>query len=124
MQSAANATGRPSNSPTRAATGLRQYLGFGCPFGRPRCEARMTVAPLSSAYWMVGSDARTRVSSPIVPFLIGTLKSTRTKARLPARSRSVMLRATALQPLLDEEAQQIDAAARVAPLVVVPREEL
>src|SRR5437773_2009644 len=39
---------------------------------------------------MVGSDERMRVSSPMTPSLIGTLKSTRTKTRLPLRSRSVM----------------------------------
>src|SRR3954467_864418 len=38
---------------------------------------------------MVGSDARIRVSSPMMPFLIGTLKSTRMKTRLPDRSRSL-----------------------------------
>ena len=84
----------------------------------------MTVAPRSSAYRIVGSEARMRVSSPIAPFLIGTLKSTRMKTRLPARSRSLMTVAQALQPLLDQVAQQVDAAARVAPLVVVPRQDL
>src|SRR5439155_13159018 len=39
---------------------------------------------------MVGSDARIRVSSAIVPSLIGTLKSTRTNTRLRTRSRSLM----------------------------------
>ena len=52
----------------------------------------MTVAPLSSRYVIVGSDARIRVSSVIAPFLIGTLKSTRTKARRPLTSRSSSLR--------------------------------
>ena len=45
----------------------------------------MTVAPCSSAYLMVGSEARIRVSSWIAPFLIGTLKSTRMKRLLPAQ---------------------------------------
>ena len=43
----------------------------------------MTVAPWSSAYWIVGRDARMRVSSEIRPSLIGTLKSTRMNAFLP-----------------------------------------
>ena len=34
---------------------------------------------------MVGSEAVMRVSSVIAPFLIGTLKSTRMKTRLPER---------------------------------------
>ena len=42
----------------------------------------MTVAPCSSAYVIVGSDARIRVSSVIAPFLSGTLKSTRMKTPL------------------------------------------
>ena len=39
---------------------------------------------------MVGSDEVMRVSSVIAPFLIGTLKSTRMKTRLPRRSRSLI----------------------------------
>ena len=39
---------------------------------------------------MVGSDEVIRVSSVIAPFLIGTLKSTRMKTRLPRRSRSLI----------------------------------
>src|SRR6266508_6102516 len=83
----------------------------------------MTVAPCSSAYLIVGRDARIRVSSPIVPCLIGTLKSTRMKTRFPSRSRSLTPRGN-LQPLLDEIAQQVHAAVRVAPLVVVPGKDL
>src|SRR5580765_5738619 len=87
---------------------------------------------------MVGSDDLIRVSSPITPFFSGTLKSTRMKTRWPLRSRSVMdsfgmvmpgpkrTRPTtfALETLGDELAEQIDAAVRVAPFVVVPGEHL
>ena len=90
MQSGANGTGRPSNSATFAATGFRLYFGLGCPLGRPRCDARITVAPFSSAYRIVGTDARMRVSSATAPFSIGTLKSTRMNTRRPDRSRSRM----------------------------------
>src|SRR6185436_14807370 len=74
-----------------------------------------------------------RVSSSMTPFASGTLKSTRTKTRLPLRSRSVIESFIArlkprvpapLEALRHELAQQIDAAVRVAPLVVVPREDL
>ena len=41
---------------------------------------------------MVGSDARMRVSSPMTPFLSGTLKSTRTNTRRPFSARSRMVR--------------------------------
>src|SRR5438552_1943340 len=61
------------------------------------------------------------------PPLIGTLKSTRTNARLPLRSRSLIESfgtTPTLQAPLDEHAQQVHASVRVAPLVVVPREDL
>ena len=35
--------------PDASATGSRLNSGLGPPFGRPRCDARMTVAPCSSA---------------------------------------------------------------------------
>src|SRR2546423_3893210 len=85
---------------------------------------------------MVGSDERIRVSSPMMPPLSGTLKSTRMKTRWPWRSRSLMdsfmvarlVRSAAAarrsESLRHELPQQIDAAVRIAPLVVVPREDL
>ena len=77
----------------RAATGRRLMSGFGFPLGRPRCDARMThAAPASSAYLIVGSDSRMRVSSPMTPPLSGTLKSTRMKTRRPFRLRSRIVR--------------------------------
>src|SRR5687768_18480758 len=106
-------------------------LGFGLPFGRPRCDARITRdAPASSACWMVGSDARMRVSSPMTPPLSGTLKSTRTKTRRPPRSScsidflATVRLVTVLEAFENDLLQQVDAAVRVAPLVVVPREDL
>ena len=69
-QSSANAH-RPAEQlpPGASATGFRLNSGLGPPLGRPRCDARITVAPCSSAYLIVGSDARTRVSSLIAPVL-------------------------------------------------------
>ena len=65
------------------ATGRIVYSRFTLPLGLPRCDARMTVAPCSSAYL----DRRERRADPRVvldlPPLIGTLKSTRMKTRLP-----------------------------------------
>ena len=63
MQSLAKTTFRPISSDSRPATGCRLNSGATLPFGRPRCEARITVAPVSSAYVIVGSDALIRVSS-------------------------------------------------------------
>src|SRR4030095_4828966 len=63
-----------------------------------------------------------RVSSAIRPSLSGTLKSTRTKARLPARSTSLM-ESLGNAPL-HQHADEVDTSARVAPLVVVPGQNL
>ena len=75
-----------ASSANRARTGSIEYFGFGCPLGRPRCEAVTTVAPRSSNQLIVGSAARMRKSSVMTPFSIGTLKSVRTSTRLPATS--------------------------------------
>ena len=53
------------------------------PLGRPRWLMSTTRAPSSMSFWIVGSAARMRVSSVTTPSLTGTLKSTRTRTRLP-----------------------------------------
>ena len=64
-----------------------EYFGFGSPFGRPRWLAHDHVAPRSVSHSIVGSAARMRKSSVIVPSSsIGTLKSVRTRTRLPLTS--------------------------------------
>src|SRR4051812_38551459 len=88
----------------------------------------MTRAPRSSNALIVGIAARMRVSSVTLPPSSGTLKSTRTSARLPRSSSSrrsviVFLFIRGLQADADV-AQQIDAARGVAPLVVVPARDL
>jgi hypothetical protein len=89
MQSLAKTTGPPISSPSRAATGFKLISALGLPFGRPRCDASTThAAPASSACVIVGSEARILVSSPMTPFLSGTLKSTRTNTRRSFRRRS------------------------------------
>ena len=50
---------------------------------------RAILAPCSVRYSIVGSEARMRVSSVILPPSRGTLKSTRTRTRLPLTSRSL-----------------------------------
>src|SRR4029077_14974076 len=82
---------------------------------------------------MVGSEARIRVSSATSPLSSGTFRSARRRTRLPSTSASRTLALVSerdadvsgtdrrrLQHLL----RQIDAAIGVAPLVVVPGEEL
>ena len=152
----------------RPAAGV--YSRFTFPLGRPRCEARMTVAPVVervAGWWAATRGCACR--RVIWPSLIGTLKSTRTKTRLPrqieildgelrarstssevcdgigdaggsgARIRDSGAKHPALHPRTPPPdpgrpseryspflaiSEQVDAAARVAPLVVVPREDL
>ena len=56
--------------------------------GRPICEQRMTFAPWSARYLTVGSAPTMRFVSVISPSFIGTLKSQRTRTRLPETSMS------------------------------------
>src|SRR5262249_61816950 len=63
-----------------------------------------------------------RVSSAIRPFLSGTLKSTRTKARLPLRSTSLM--ESLSNSFFHQQPNEVDTSARITPLVVVPGEHL
>ena len=86
--SLAIATGLPSSSLRRAATGARENSGFTSPFGRPRWEQRMTAALWSSRYLMVGRAATMRLSEVMTPSLSGTLKSQRTSTFLPFTSMS------------------------------------
>src|SRR5436190_18999647 len=75
---------------------------------------------------IVGSDALMRVSSLTFPSLTGTLKSTRIRTRLPwrSRSRTESLVIGRLPHLRDHHLRQLRHAAGVAPLVVVPADEL
>src|SRR4030042_12763 len=104
------------------AAGARLIFGSAMPFGRPRCEAMINRAPWSRSQLMVGREALIRVSSRMAPFSSrGTLKSTRRKTRFPLTSRSV----TKFMPAsLGDELGQVDEPAGVAPLVVVPGDDL
>lgn len=59
--------------------GANENLASNPPFGLPKCDERMTLAPLLVKYLMVGMAPLMRVSSVITPFSRGTLKSARTK---------------------------------------------
>src|SRR6266511_484200 len=125
-QSSARMTSLRSSSESRAAAGSSDsfWRSSGFPFGRPRCEARITRPRALIAYWIVGSAARMRASSVTRPCSSsGTLKSTRMKTRLPARSRASMVFIT-MASLLREVLRDVDHAVREAPLVVVPGEDL
>jgi hypothetical protein len=78
----------PKSSSKRFATGARVYFSITCPFGLPKWLIKITAAPLSSAYLIVGKAALILLSDSTTPFFTGTLKSTRINALLPAKSRS------------------------------------
>ena len=146
------ATGSPiavGREDHRAAEQLRQArrdrpqreLGIRGPLRPAQVRSRRrSVAPRSRESRRVGSAARMRVSSPTTPSRRGTLKSTRTNSRRPSRSRSrigfawarCLMRPggrgpealPALQSLGRQELDEVHAAGRVAPFVVVPREHL
>src|SRR5690242_271962 len=72
---------------------------------------------------MVGTLARIRPSSPILPSDSGTLRSERTSTRLPRTSPSesrVPIRSEGLADVADE----VDQPVGVAPLVDVPADDL
>merc|ERR1719261_2135305 len=85
-QSGASFTSEPMYSVMRSAHGASENLSSGPDLGRPRCEQAATLAPASSRYFRVGTDARMRVSSVMVLPSSGTLRSQRTRTFLPLRS--------------------------------------
>src|ERR1700726_4622974 len=126
MQSGANATGRLMISATACTTGRSDCAGSG-PLGRPKCESRMTLPPLSAISLMVGATRSMRVASATLPCSIGTLRSTRTSTRLPRRSARSRVR-NAVIPVPRGSSDQlphrhggVGHAVGETPLVVVPR---
>ena len=61
------------------------------PWGLPICEQRITFAPFSRRYLMVGRASTILLSLVISPSLSGTLKSQRTSTFLPETSTSSMV---------------------------------
>src|SRR5665647_668560 len=126
--SVAKATGAPSSSWSRLATGAREYLASGAPLGRPRWAHTTTRAPASLRALMVGNEARTRPSSVmVVSASCGTFRSQRTRTRFPRRSPAA-IRSSAVFIVISERLadvrDQVDEAAGIAPLVVVPANDL
>ena len=91
--SGTNITSLPSTFSTAPMTRLSDWLASRAPLGRPKWASSNTLAPLADSSRMVGTAARTRLSSVTAPSFIGKLKSTRTSATLPVTSpRSSSLR--------------------------------
>jgi uncharacterized protein with PQ loop repeat len=65
------------------ATGARENFSSGPFLGLPKCEQSITFAPPSASLLIVGSAAWILLSLVILPSLIGTLKSHRTRTLRP-----------------------------------------
>ena len=83
----ANLTSLPRSSAKRTATGASDNSGFASPFGLPKCAAITKLAPFAIKVLIVGSEARMRPSSVILPSFNGTFRSQRRNTRLPATSK-------------------------------------
>ena len=80
-----------ASSASAPRTGSIEYFGSGLPFGRPRWLAVTTSAPRSCSHSIVGRAARMRKSSVIAASSSGTLKSVRTRIRLPSSDAELRL---------------------------------
>src|SRR5258708_11400939 len=87
MQSSAKATGILMTFASASATGFSDSLGSR-PFGRPKCASRITLPPLPAISMIPGAMRSRRVASLTRPLSMGTLRSTRTRTRLPFTSTS------------------------------------
>src|SRR5665213_4545183 len=128
MQSSTNLTGRLMVWASSAATGFSE-LAVSRPFGRPKCDSRITLAPLSASSVIDGAVRSMRVASDTTPFSTGTLRSTRISTRLPFTSAwSRVLKALMSGPGSARSLKQlahrhggVGHAVGEAPLVVIPR---
>ena len=122
-------TSQPSSSPNRVATGARLSSDWATPFGRPRCAITTTLAPAARSSPIVSKLARIRPSSvitrsPVSPVASGTFRSDRTRTTFPATSKSSRVRIpTRLKGGADERGE-VNQAIAVAPLIVVPADNL
>src|SRR6478609_6070312 len=130
--SVAAATGVPSSSPSRAATGASEYSESGAPFGRPRWAVTTTRAPAPVNARRVGREARIRPSSvirlsPEDLASSGTLRSVRTSTVRPATplaSRSSSVLTVGSSQSGAHQDCQVSQPVGIAPFVVVPTDDL
>ena len=115
---------RRVSSRRRAATGASDSSGSRALRAGRGARRGSSVAPRSRSSSIVGSAARMRVSSATCrrASSSGTLKSTRTSTRRPSTSRSSSV--LHAQPPTGPSATRSTSAVGVAPLVVVPGDDL
>ena len=119
---ACRAARRAARRPGAARTPARAR-----PSGGPRWAATMTRAPASSSACSVGRLARIRPSSVIAPVALssGTFRSERTSTRRPRRPRRRSSSGSASsERRAPTSVDEVDEAVGVAPLVVVPADDL
>jgi hypothetical protein len=136
--SVAKATGLPSSSLIRPTTGAREYFSSGAPLGRPRWAHTTTRAPASDSALMVGTEARIRPSSVMLLVTVeGDVEIRADEDALAAQVaqsavvftaptsffRCIALELVGSELGADEDAEVHEAVA-VAPLVVVPADDL
>ena len=119
---------------SRSRTGSISQRGSGAPAGRPRCEHGHHLGPLvlepaaASGSAAVMRKSSATVARPRTPMCRGTLKSTRTSTRFPSTVGEVLrgagCRAEGPSRSAADQDGQVDQAVGVAPLVVVPAEDL
>ena len=123
----ADAVGRERQPHVLARRARASTSGRARPSGRPRCEASDARPPARRTKSSVSCEARMRESSATAPSFSGTFRSARMNTRLPASARSAterQRRCRRRSQLLGDDARELRHAARVAPLVVVPGDQL
>ena len=119
----AKATGAPSSSPSRVATGARLYFASGLPSGRPRCEIAIDLRTRAGQL-LDGADRR--ADAPVIgDRAVDRAERSGRSARSPAcRAGSPATRGCAepsrLLQALGDVLGEVDQPVGVAPLVVVP----
>src|SRR5471032_624422 len=91
MQSSAKATGLPIALASGSTRGFSDISGTRLPSGWPKWLSTITLAPLSASSLSVGAARSMRMASVTLPSFIGTLRSTRTRTRLPDTERLSMV---------------------------------
>jgi len=85
IQSAANTTSRPPSAAFRgSSSGFSDISGTILPLGRSKWDIKTTRHPLSANSRIVGASRSMRMASLILPSCMGTLRSPRSRTRVPA----------------------------------------
>ncbi len=101
----------------------QRIFRIGSLLGRPKCDSRITLPPLSAISVMVGAISSMRVASATLPSCIGTLRSTRNEHALAPHVGVVEIAKGHGEKFglkLAHRHRGVDHAVGEAPFVVVP----